>query len=105
LLAQGITLRPLPGVRLAARIAYVHTDSYASRIYLPEHDHNGAGGFVMLYGAGARYYLFLRAEVFGALRFSAKYASSLLDPPPASENLPGERVRTSLVSVQLEASW
>ena len=105
LLSHTITLRPLAGVSLIGRLAIARTASYAARIYLPEHDHNGAGGFVMLYGSGVRSYLFLRLSVGFGLRFSLKYASSWLDPPPPSEYPPGERIGASLVSFQLEGSW
>jgi len=105
LLSQAITLRPHSAVSIVARIAIVRTGSYAARIYLPEHDHNGWGAFVMLYGSGVRYSLFVRVAVSAAVRLSAKYASSFFDPPPDSDYPPGVSLRSSLISVQVEGSW
>ena len=105
LLTQALTVHPLGGMALVARIAYARTGSYAARFYIPEHDHNGSGGFVMLYGSGVRFYLFLRVELAGRLRLSAKYASSFVDPPPGPDHPPGERIRSVMVSLQLEGSW
>ena len=65
------------GLRLDARLTVFSTDGFDSRLYTYENDLTGVFAVPVLFGRGARTYLFVTAEPLAGIQVQAKVGTSL----------------------------
>ena len=107
LLFNDVRWQARRGLRLDARLTLFSTDGFASRLYTYENDLTGVFAVPVLFGRGARTYLFATVEPLAGVQVQAKVGTSLFRDRRSIGSGAGriEGSRTTDVGLQVRARF
>jgi hypothetical protein len=103
---QDIRWRPVSWFSLEVRVTAFDTESYAARLYAWEQGVRGAMGQVLLYGAGIRWYCFVRCSLGKSFVAEMKYSETDRAVADETRNRPSlRRMARRHLSAQIEFQY